>query len=305
MRRVVALLLAVQAAAVLLIALALMRALTMAPWLALLCGVGVALLVRLLICLNNFVTCARHASPTPPALRLTVACALRLFLGEFAATMANSSWYMLVGRPELRVFAASSAMPVLLVHGYGCNSGYWRRVQRWFEQAAISHATLDLEPVMADIDSYTGQVGEAVERLCAATGAARIVIVGHSMGGLVARAYLRTGAGRIAHLITLGSPHHGTVLANLGVGPNARQMARHDGAASAWLQALGASEDSAARARITSIYSHHDNIVAPQDSSVLDGARNIGLGGIGHVALAHNHIVLTCLMKELTRMRAR
>lgn len=305
MRRLVALLLVAQAAAVLLIAVALVRALGVAPWLALLYGVGVVMLARLLICASNFVTCARHASPTPPALRLTAAGALRLFAGEFAATMANSSWYLLVGRPCLRLFPVSSALPVLLVHGYGCNSGYWRRVQRWLERAAISHATLDLEPLMADIDSYAGQLEHAVERLRAATGAAQIVIVGHSMGGLVARAYLRTGAGSIAHLITLGSPHHGTVLANLGVGANARQMARHDGAPGAWLQALAASEDDAARARMTSIYSHHDNIVAPQDSSVLDGARNIGLGGVGHVALAHNHIVLTCLMRELARMRTR
>jgi hypothetical protein len=37
------------------------------------------------------------------------------------------------------------------------------------------------------------------------------------------------------------------------------------------------------RERITSIWSHHDNIVAPQTPAALPGARNIEVGGIGHV----------------------
>ncbi len=55
------------------------------------------------------------------------------------------------------------------------------------------------------------------------TGRHRFVLIGHSMGGLVARAalelYGRDGSGydllaRCARLITLGTPHHGTPVAN-------------------------------------------------------------------------------------------
>jgi triacylglycerol esterase/lipase EstA (alpha/beta hydrolase family) len=306
MRRIVALLLALQIGAALLIALALVRGAAMAPWLALLCGVGVALLVRLLIGVNNFRVSALHGSPTPGEHRVRAPAALRLFGEEFAATMLNSSWFMLTGRARQRVHLGSGHAPVLLLHGYGCNAGYWRRLQVLLDEAGISHAALDLEPVIADIDGYAAQVGAAIDALCAASDAAQVVIVGHSMGGLVARAYLRAhGPARVAHLFTLGSPHHGTVLANLGLGPNARQMARVDHAASTWLQELAASEDAAARARITSIYSHHDNIVTPQTSSHLPGARNIAMGGVGHVALAHNRRVLTCLMDQIVMLRTR
>jgi hypothetical protein len=59
--------------------------------------------------------------------------------------------------------------------------------------------------------------------------------------------------------------------------------------------------EEAARALITSIYTHHDNIVAPQTSSVLPGARNIAFGGVGHVALGRNRILNQvlddCLMR--------
>src|SRR6185312_915916 len=103
-----------------------------------------------------------------------------------------------------------------------------------------------------------------------------------SMGGLVARAYLRRhGHQHIARVITLGTPHHGTALAHLGPGSNAAQMRRD----SEWLGSLAASEANTQRTLFSSIYSVHDNIIAPQDSSELPGARNLVFGAIGHVAL--------------------
>ena len=50
-------------------------------------------------------------------------------------------------------------------------------------------ATVNLEPVYAPVDRYTELIHAAVERLRRATGAERITLVCHSMGGLVARAY--------------------------------------------------------------------------------------------------------------------
>jgi hypothetical protein len=65
---------------------------------------------------------------------------------------------------------------------------------------------------------------------------------------------------------------------------------------------LGAAESGATRALITSFYTHHDNIVAPQTSSLLPGARNIEFGGVGHVAMGRNPRVLARLMQELVMM---
>jgi triacylglycerol esterase/lipase EstA (alpha/beta hydrolase family) len=150
--------------------------------------------------------------------------------------------------------------------------------------------------VTASIDAYVPLVEEGVRALLAATGASRVVIVAHSMGGLVARAWTRAhGHACVARVITLGTPHHGTSLASLGIGENALQM-RRDGT---WLRDLAASEDPATRALITSIYTHHDNIVAPQTSSELEGAHNIALGGVGHVALGANARVLATVMREV------
>jgi triacylglycerol esterase/lipase EstA (alpha/beta hydrolase family) len=226
---------------------------------------------------------------------------LRLFAEEFKASMLASSWFMARASAATRIYPGSASPPVLLLHGYGANSGYWAHLAPLLDAARISHATVDLEPVMGDIDGYAPLVEQAAAALCAAAGSAQVVVVAHSMGGLVARAWLRRyGSARAARVITLGTPHHGTSLARLGLGANAAQMrGAGPGAESSWLRALGAAESAATRALVTSIYTHHDNIIAPQTSSFLPGAHNIEFGGVGHVALGSNAGVLAVVMREI------
>jgi len=77
------------------------------------------------------------------------------------------------------------------------------------------------------------------------------------------------------------------------------------GAPSLWLRKLDSGENATTRARIVSIYSHHDNIVAPQTSSHLDGARNIEYQGIGHVALALHPLIHARVLAEIRNASAR
>lgn len=301
-------LLLLQVAAVLAIGAAARRWLGLGWLPALALGAGALLLVRLLIFANNFRLSARFASATPAQFRLGALAWLRLFGEEFSASMLQSSWSMPRAAPRQVIYPGSSSPPVLLLHGYGCNSGYWTHLTALLDAARISHATLDLAPITGDIDGYVPLVQCAAEQLRARAGAPRLVIVGHSMGGLVARAWLRAhGTARVARVITLGTPHHGTCLASFGIGRNAEQMRRTgagDGSENAWLRALAAGESAATRALITSLYSHHDNIIAPQTSSHLAGARNIALGGVGHVALGRNPGVLAQVMQELAALSA-
>lgn len=267
------------------------------PLVALALGLGAAVLVRLLIFSNNFILSTRSASVTPPAFRLGALAWLRMFGEEFAASMLQTSWFVPRAAPRQVIYPDSRHPPVLLLHGYGCNSGYWDQLAPLLDAARISYATLDLEPITGDIDDYVPLVERAADRLLAASGAATLAIVAHSMGGLVARAWLRKhGSQRVTRVITLGTPHNGTALASFGVGRNAAQMRREG----AWLRELAAGEDAATRALVTSIYTHHDNIIAPQTSSLLEGARNVEMGGVGHVALGRNRRVLARVMDELS-----
>ncbi|MGX4643580.1 alpha/beta fold hydrolase [Massilia sp. SYSU DXS3249] len=301
-RRMLRRLLLVQAVAGSAIGLAAWRWLGATPLEAFGLGLGSVVLVRLAINMNNFLVSACFASPTPPEFRLGRGARLRLLAEEFISSMLHTSWFMPRAAACMRTYDTDH-VPVLLVHGYGCNSGYWAYLIPRLDRARISHASVDLEPVLGDIDGYVPLVQDAVEALCRATGAARVALVAHSMGGLVVRAWMRAhGTARVARVITLGSPHHGTGMAKFGRGPNVVQMRWTRGVASDWLQELERAEDPATHALVTSIYTHHDNIVSPQTSSLLPGARNIAFGGIGHVALGCNARVLDTVMAELAAL---
>jgi triacylglycerol esterase/lipase EstA (alpha/beta hydrolase family) len=310
-KRLLIVLLAVQAGLMLALSLGLYhwwrpawRAALGAPAAALVCvaiAAAIVLLARLLINVNNFHLSWRARSVAPAGHALNPFTAAKLIAHEFVSSMVTSSYYMLrpIGmrlHPPPRGLPGAPVLPVLLIHGYACNSGYWLPMSKLLTGAGISHYGIDLEPPGAAIDDFVPQVHAAVERLCAETGSARVVVLAHSMGGLVARAYLRRhGAARIARVVTLGTPHHGTVLAGFGPGSNAAQMRRD----SKWLASLAAGEADLQRKLFSSIYSVHDNIIAPQNSSDLPGARNMVFGAIGHVALGRHPEIMRCALSEI------
>lgn len=231
---------------------------------------------------------------------------------RFAARIGQEFWWSMVcwfrlfptGRPFLVMSNDVGRPPVLMLHGYGANAAFWKPFSRKLAKAGISHSAIDLEPVLGGIDDYAPLVNQAVDVLCRATGAPRVILLCHSMGGLAARAWLRKfGRERVACVITLGTPHHGSSLAAYGPGLNARQMLPPAGDPSNWLTALAAAEDDALRSLFVAIHSLHDNIVAPQSSAILPGARNVGLDLVGHVALGFDREVGERVLAEINSVR--
>jgi len=222
-------------------------------------------------------------TPRPPEARIGLRATVRLYSAEVWVVaiswplMALHRW--LVRDPE----PAPASRPVLLIHGVLVNDGVWLAFRRYLRNNGIGPVyTVNYGPPLADIELFARQLDAKIEAICAATGADRIVLVGHSMGGLVARAYLRrSGGARVARLITLGTPHHGSVLAYLFPGRSLAQLRPGN----AWLAELNRGEDGAAPAPITSIWSRHDSMVAPQASSVLGHAENVAMVGVAHNAL--------------------
>ena len=175
---------------------------------------------------------------------------------------------------------------VVLVHGFLCNRGVWLPWLPELRARGHAYVALTLEPAFGSVDDYVAAIDTAMRQVQAATGLPP-VLVGHSMGGLAARAWLRTlaqpPAQRVYRILTLGTPHHGTWPARFSHTTNGLQM-RLD---SPWLQALAASEGAAQRALFSCWYSDCDNIVYPTRSATLDGAENHLLHGLGHVHMVY------------------
>jgi triacylglycerol esterase/lipase EstA (alpha/beta hydrolase family) len=192
---------------------------------------------------------------------------------------------------------AAHPRPVVLVHGTVENMTY-----NWFS----------LSPLLAD-EGYcvfafnygqepgvhvglpgatrTGGVGPVadsarelarfVDRVRAATGSAKVDIVGHSQGGMMPRYFLRFlgGASKVDRLVGLAPSNHGTTVDGLarlpgvpqllttGLGPSVRDQM----VGSAFLDRLNAGADTVPGVRYTVIESSLDEVVTPYTSAFLAG----------------------------------
>lgn len=185
---------------------------------------------------------------------------------------------------------------VLLLHGYSCNRGLWNDWMARLSERGHPHIALSMEPVYGSIDAYADAIDAAVVRLTD-SGGKPPVIVAHSMGGLAARAWWRKHGrpGRVHRIVTLGSPHGGTLMASFSMAFNARQMRRP----SPWLAELADAEPADFGAQFDCYYSHCDQIVCPADTAVLPGSRAIHLPGTGHLALLFHQRVWSDLLQLL------
>lgn len=258
---------------------------------------GCALAIRAAGVAATFAIAMLFSSPTPPEHRSGAIAWLRLYFAELGAYMLLYNLY----QPFERLFTGAEPLqplprgqlPVLLVHGYVCNRGFMLPLRRYLGEHGVSAYGHNLEPVYADIDSYADGLARRIEEICAATGADQLVILAHSMGGLAARACLRKyGARRVAKLITLGTPHHGTVTARLAEGRNGQQMVPGN----AWLKQLNEETSSVP---VISVFSHQDNIVVPQDSAALAGATIVSLSGMGHISMPFSRHIREIALAEI------
>ena len=198
--------------------------------------------------------------------------------------------------PDFLPPSAHGIRGVVLVHGFVCNRALWNPWMAKLRAAQIPFVAVNLEPLFGSIDHYIAIIEQAMRRIEKTTGLPP-VLVAHSMGGLAARAWLSACAGdaRVHHVITIGTPHHGTWLARFGQTVNGRQMRM----GSPWLKNLAQQEPSQRFTKFTCCYSHCDNIVFPARTATLPGAENVHVPGTAHVHLVFQGTAFDELMRRL------
>jgi predicted alpha/beta hydrolase len=146
--------------------------------------------------------------------------------------------------------------------------------------------TINYSPVTNDIRQAARDLAAEVEALVAQTGYERIHVVGHSLGGLIARYYVQRLGGdeRIHTLVTLGSPHGGTLTAHLVPVRLCRQLRPGSD-----LYAELAEPAERCRTRFVAYWSDLDQLILPHVNARLEhpdlSARNVRVHGVGHMSL--------------------
>lgn len=211
--------------------------------------------------------------------------AIRLMAVESACLLTNIALYPLglIQLPEKRPRPGET--PVILLHGLFHNRSCWMWTRYWLKQAGFHSVYAINLPPWKDVESLTERVTKKVDALRHSAGIDKVHLVGHSMGGIIARNYLqiRGGADRVDRLVMLGTPNGGSKLAALALSPLAASLMP----GSNLLQRLDAAA-MPSDAKIRAIYSRHDNIVLPYDNSLLQGADNVELSDIGHTSLLYH-----------------
>ena len=167
-------------------------------------------------------------------------------------------------------------LPVLVIPGYAQPSWYFMYgIYRMLKRHNYPVFKISLFFNIRDIRDSAKQVRDLVEEILAKTGAPKIDLVAHSMGGLISRYYIQNlgGSKKVKNLLTITTPHYGTNMAVFAIGKGARQMVP----GSKFLRELNKKGEIYGDIRYTCIWTDTDEIVIPPHNSVLIGAHQVYL----------------------------
>lgn len=228
---------------------------------------------------------------------------LRAALVELGATLVLMPlWplWMLIGESykvahEGEGRARGPRHPVILLHGFAMNRTNWLWVGSRLAARGVGplYGTSYFSPQSVRVSAQ--HLKNFVERVIAREDAARVDIVAHSLGGVVARYYIERlgGARRVGRLVTIGSPHRGTLLGRLGLVPSARDLQ----AGSPLLDELGTPDPNV---QYTSVWSRADAIIIPPESACIAPAGQDQIfDDLGHLSMLLSPRVIDAVAARL------
>jgi triacylglycerol lipase len=189
--------------------------------------------------------------------------------------------------------AAQAREPILFVHGWASTGSVWDTMISRFQADGYTAAELNNWSYNTSQSNATtaAQIATKVDQIRAATGAAKVDIISHSMGGLSSRYYLKNlgGTAYVDDWVSLGGPNHGTDTANFCFSTACSEMR----IGSSFLTALNSGDETPGTVTYLTWWSPCDSIINPDSSVSLSGATNTQTGCISHTDLPNDAGVYT------------
>jgi pimeloyl-ACP methyl ester carboxylesterase len=192
--------------------------------------------------------------------------------------------------------------PVLLVHGFAANKSNWLFLTRDLRAAGFERVdALNYNPLTADVPALAEVCARRARELLDATSAQRVHLVGHSLGGLVARYAVQLGGldDVAATCVTVASPHRG--VAHLPCAASPVRTVRQLAPGSAVLARLSASSRPLPT-RFVAYYSNLDLLVPGHRARIEEPAlraTNVLVKDEGHLSILLSRRLSTSLVREL------
>lgn len=190
-------------------------------------------------------------------------------------------------RGLLHTDVEAAGTPILLVHGVMDNRSVFARLRRGLHRRGFDRVrTVNYPVYIRDVRKAAIRLAAEVEALATDTGYERIHVIGHSLGGLIARYYVQRlgGDARVHTLVTLGTPHGGSRLAAMAPPGILRQLRPGSD-----LIAELAEPAPDCRTRFVALWAELDEMVHPRSAARIEHpdllCRNVAVKGVGHLAM--------------------
>ncbi len=195
---------------------------------------------------------------------LLAACCTAALLGAAPAAMAND--------------------PILFVHGWNSSASTWDTMVSRFAADGWTSAELNRWSYNTSQSNATTaqEIAARVDQIRSATGAAKVDIISHSMGGLSSRYYTKNlgGDAKVDEWVSLAGPNHGTSWA-YGCFWNTSCVEMRPG--SSFLNALNSGDETPGDVvRYGTWWSPCDEVINPDTSTILAGAANAQTSCLSH-----------------------
>jgi triacylglycerol lipase len=186
---------------------------------------------------------------------------------------------------------ASANDPILFVHGWSESGTVWNTMIRNFEREGWRREELNNFSYRTSQSNVTTarDIESRIATIRRNTGAAKVDIITHSMGGLSSRYYIKTlrHEADVDEWVSLGGPNHGTTTASFCFETSCVEMRPR----SAFLTALNEGDETPGAVNYGTWWSSCDSIINPDESVILAGARNTEAGCVEHIALTSDATV--------------
>ncbi|MFT4622009.1 MAG: triacylglycerol lipase [Myxococcota bacterium] len=215
-----------------------------------------------------------------------------LVVREGVSTLRSAMWPLarLIPLPEP---GTALRPPVVMVHGYLGHAEMFRPLVRRLRKAGFPHtAAVGYPSTRVEPEDLVRHIARVVEPLARG---GRVDLVGHSLGAVGCRAYLKLFGGDryVRRFVSLGGPHAGTSMYRF-TPPRLRPLLDPEGP---WVRRLAEGDEPVPTVVIRSRYDHQ---VLPPRRAAISGAHEVLLSRIGHNGLlwsrrAHEAVVAALL----------
>ena len=177
--------------------------------------------------------------------------------------------------------SAQAAEPILFVHGWNSSGSVWNTMISRFQADGFTNLNNWSYNTAQSNKTTASQIATKVSQIRTATGAAKVDIITHSMGGLSSRWYVKFlgGTNSVDEWVSLGGPNHGTNLASLCFWQTSCIEMR---AGSSFLSQLNSGDETPGAVRYGTWWSPCDEVINPDSSILLSGATNTQTACILH-----------------------